>query len=134
MCISKTHQTHTFLRVCGARFRAQKLCLNPIGRTEALLLTFPPNQKHTFVDLSVLRAIIMKLKRAGCVLLALFLLICGCERVYRAVFTGLDSCFSNPVRSNICGPFARCCYACYHCRTVWLKRPSIESHVTVWIY
>ena len=31
MCISKTHQTHTFLRVCGARFRAQHCVLTLLG-------------------------------------------------------------------------------------------------------
>ena len=34
----KTHLTHTFLRVFGARLRAQPLCLNPIGRTQFFLL------------------------------------------------------------------------------------------------
>ena len=34
----KKHLTHTFLRVCGARFQAQTLCLSPIGRTQFFLL------------------------------------------------------------------------------------------------
>ena len=39
MCISKTHKTHAFLRVCRVRFWAQTLCLNPIERTQSLRST-----------------------------------------------------------------------------------------------
>ena len=34
VCVSNTHQTHTFSRVCGERFRGRTLCLQPSERTQ----------------------------------------------------------------------------------------------------
>ena len=49
----KTHLTHTFLRVFGARLRAQPLCLNHIGRTQFFLRYKDITADHSLAGTSI---------------------------------------------------------------------------------
>ena len=49
----KTHQTHIFLRVRWAQFRAQTLCLNPIGRTRFFLRYKDITADHSLAGTSI---------------------------------------------------------------------------------